>query len=1457
MEVSNMKNTKRLLAVVLTLAMLVPMCMFGVSADNTADNWNTLSAKYDAVNGAIITDVAGFTYTDNADGGIDIVVPEGNGAYPVAAVTSKETTPLDHLTVTVQPSEDFVFSVDKNNASASISMLWTKTAVKALADGETGLYTADIMYKDGLRSLASANDTGLAITVNNGYYGYNFTPYAGNLGITLFNGDGFFDTVDKAPGYEWEFAGRNLENEDGTINYDYPNDKSEIEKDFITITVKDGVTFYIRTDVEVGYVVNVNGTEYYKGSEIAFFPNDTGELENGDYTGDTPDYTGSMTYAKEAIDLSDLEGVNGYLTVGITGNFDNSADLTVETINGIPAAQWNGEAMGDRRHDFELKEEVLNTCTEDGYAYYECSECDAHYSKLYFHPDHHWITYDRTPNTCTEDGQDRNRCIVCGELEDKVTKATDHKWSEFEVTKRATSSADGKMTRICQNEGCGAIDEKTYKFSDADVIADNWFVHAENRWNYFNGEYEDGIVFTTINEDGSITLKDTMAQYPDGKSWNNITKITSTHQSHLHNFTATVEMLPANDTSDLRPDSVSFIWFNQYDTYRFAGQYSGGTYFWFHVNEDINKRSGAPWGTTKEDSRLGYMYDNYTTGAYTYNITLNDDCLLWNQYQYGQPDDNEYDFILYTSVCRGDLWDSKIVNLENKGAPIDATKPITVGAFYEYSEDDSANVLAFTLNDTTGDEEVDEDGNELDDGIVGAVQFHYAEGLASSQTFDQIYYFGVAAYADEKNLCGASFTLTDVCGEKPVDFDGYYAPSYCPENEEGTHVFGEFEWELSAGEPKYPTCSNKGRMIKVCKCGASEYMDVAKIDHSFEPYEVIKEPTCVEEGLAEAFCVACTLREEEIVLKPTGVHAWTDWVVTKEATATEHGEGERYCLTCFEKETVIHVWEDENGVYTKYPTCGENGNIVKHCVVCGEDVNETVAATGVHYWGEWTETKKPDCGYEGAELAYCMMCDAYMGRYLPKVGEHLYDKGKQTVRPTCTTTGVTTYTCTICARVKEEKIPANGHTVNTAKPETTTEATCASNGSHVYTCKTCRKEITEVLPGGHIPVDETAVVIDKEATCTETGSKSFHCSRCDQDVSVSIAMIAHKFGAWETVKAPNCTERGLAERFCTACGFKDKEKALDPEHLWGETIRISELTCSTSQIDVKVCQLCGEEEKHVTEFASHDGGEWTVIKESTCTEIGEKTVTCLDCGETFYYYAPATGHIWGEWEVTVEPTVDTEGERVRSCTACEETETEVLAKLPNDEPIEYPNPFTDVKPGQWYTEAILWCNYNNYMNGVSETVFGYKQNVTRSMFVTILAKIDGADLASYEGKSSFTDVKTGQWYSNAIEWAFQNEFTSGLGEGIFGYKADVTREQLATFFYTYSEKKGYDVDGRADLSAYEDLDRVHGWALEAVKWAVDAGLISGTSTTTLAPRASATRSEIAVIVKNYVETFVK
>ena len=221
-------------------------------------------------------------------------------------------------------------------------------------------------------------------------------------------------------------------------------------------------------------------------------------------------------------------------------------------------------------------------------------------------------------------------------------------------------------------------------------------------------------------------------------------------------------------------------------------------------------------------------------------------------------------------------------------------------------------------------------------------------------------------------------------------------------------------------------------------------------------------------------------------------------------------------------------------------------------------------------------------------------------------------------------------------------------------------------------------------------------------------------------------------------------------------------------------------------------------------------------------------------------------HKWGEWEVTAEPTIYKAGEETRTCTTCGETETRAVAALPMD------NPFTDVPAGKWFTKGVLYCNTKGYMIGISVDLFAPKATLTRAMFVTILSRIDEADTTTYTD-TPFNDVPAGKWYSKPVAWAYANGYTAGTGGGNFSPKVDITRETLAQFFFTYSKTKGYDVTKAVDLAKYTDRAAISNWARKAVSWAVASGLIYGMTDTTLAPRATATRAQVALIVMNYVE----
>ena len=219
-------------------------------------------------------------------------------------------------------------------------------------------------------------------------------------------------------------------------------------------------------------------------------------------------------------------------------------------------------------------------------------------------------------------------------------------------------------------------------------------------------------------------------------------------------------------------------------------------------------------------------------------------------------------------------------------------------------------------------------------------------------------------------------------------------------------------------------------------------------------------------------------------------------------------------------------------------------------------------------------------------------------------------------------------------------------------------------------------------------------------------------------------------------------------------------------------------------------------------------------------------------------------HTWNVWTVVTPATRTSEGLKTRKCQGCDKVETQVIPKRSD--------PLKDIPDGKWYTTGVLYCYENGLMTGTGTDTFSPDGTFTRAMFVTVLSKIDKADTSTYTG-TSFSDVKTGQWYSKPIEWAFKNGYTSGLGDGTFGVNNPVTREQLAVFLYNYTVKKGIKIKGAVSLSGYTDAGRVSSWAKNAVKWAVGNGLISGTSETTLSPGASATRAQIALIVKNYVE----
>ena len=173
--------------------------------------------------------------------------------------------------------------------------------------------------------------------------------------------------------------------------------------------------------------------------------------------------------------------------------------------------------------------------------------------------------------------------------------------------------------------------------------------------------------------------------------------------------------------------------------------------------------------------------------------------------------------------------------------------------------------------------------------------------------------------------------------------------------------------------------------------------------------------------------------------------------------------------------------------------------------------------------------------------------------------------------------------------------------------------------------------------------------------------------------------------------------------------------------------------------------------------------------------------------------------------------------------------------------------FTDLDVNRWYHDGVHWALENGVMAGTGANTFSPNAATTRAMLVTMLWSMEGKPEPK-NTKAAFTDVEAGRWYEKAVMWAAQEGITAGTTATTFSPNAQLTREQLATFLRKYSEYKGADVSAAADLTGYTDAASVSNYAQDAVKWAVASGIIGGTSQTTLSPKKSATRAEVATML---------
>ncbi len=407
------------------------------------------------------------------------------------------------------------------------------------------------------------------------------------------------------------------------------------------------------------------------------------------------------------------------------------------------------------------------------------------------------------------------------------------------------------------------------------------------------------------------------------------------------------------------------------------------------------------------------------------------------------------------------------------------------------------------------------------------------------------------------------------------------------------------------------------------------------------------------------------------------------------------------------------------------------------------------------------------------------------------------------------------------------KVSSKGACLHTGygTTETTVPATCGADGRIDTVCANCGDVIaTEVIPatGAHTWDNGT---VTTEPTETTPGVRTFTCAVCSQTKTEVIpATGAHTFVFTKNV-APSCTEAGYDLYTCSGCGATEKRNPKPAlGHKWDSGTVTTEPTEKDPGTMTYTCTVCGQTKTEVipaTGPHTHVWGEGTVTVAPTETTPGVRTYTCTVCGQTRTEIIPATGS-------AVCP----------GGAACPSFR------------------FRDVPaPSNWAHEGIDYCVRHGLMSGFDATTFSPDTVSTRAQIVMILYNLSGDTTDYSKYYVPFTDVRPGTWYYNAVAWGYDKDIVAGMSTTTFAPDGLITREQMAVLLYGYTEKyaPAY-LGGAASLNGFPDAASVSNWAYAAMSWAVGNGLISGIASDGadyLAPSGGATRAQIAAIMMRY------
>ena len=570
---------------------------------------------------------------------------------------------------------------------------------------------------------------------------------------------------------------------------------------------------------------------------------------------------------------------------------------------------------------------------------------------------------------------------------------------------------------------------------------------------------------------------------------------------------------------------------------------------------------------------------------------------------------------------------------------------------------------------------------------------------------------------------------------------------------------------------------------------------------------------------------------------------WTNELIAPDELYTKDRPSSVYMELSRNNDSVVVAHrssapEDGVAVFENLPIHDDNGNEITYVLT---------TSTLQHYDAQVTRT---DTGFH-INFAY--------------LNDHTWETTR--TEPTCTEDGSIVSVCKDCGATDRVVLPATGHKLVTSGHD----ATCTQSGYVRYMCSQCGYWYEKKTPAlGHSWGDWE---VDREATSRTDGVKHHTCTRCGETEVYAIPSANHKHTMEEHVVAPTCTEQGYTELRCVnsaglPCGktyvIQGSEKpALG--HTYGGNSGITtiiEPTCTTTGLKEYHCTRCGDTYTEILSQLGHDY-ELQADKSSRpdCTQPGTEYYVCGRCKDVKLVRLPALGHDWSDWIVDQQETDQADGLKHRICKTCGERQDAVIPKL---EHVHNHLP-TKVEPTceeQGYTRYTCSCGdtyieQSSYVPALGHVwVETARQEPTEKTVGVITYTCQRCTRLRYEyipktepidkWKNPYRDVRSTAWYYEAVAYVTRNNLMVGTGTMTFSPDEEMNRAMLVMVLYRLNGTPSV-----AGMTApFEDVPQ-DAWYADAVTWAYNCGVASGTSATTFSPMADITREQMMTMFYGY------